>query len=232
MRPAHRRGSTRHEYSVRLARLGRGVETSEQGQPRIHRVRHDMRRPADAPQLQREQRAEGMAGRDHGASRHAAVPDDGRLGRGAPGPGRTGTVRRIRFGTAGATGRAWWRRRPERPAGGPPRAGSRAGAAAVSKTRPAAGSAARWSPRPQSFIGKPSADVGCREVRLPSQLDHSLVPLPGFRGFPPGLRTGAAADEEECCIRVLPKLGTEIAEGAVAVSEAPCGFCSADPVDE
>ncbi len=53
-----------------------GVQPGEQGGAGIEDVGHHMRRPSDPPQLQRQQGPEGMASRDPGAPRHAAVGDN------------------------------------------------------------------------------------------------------------------------------------------------------------
>ncbi len=55
--------------------LGDGIEAGEQGEPLVEGFGHDPRGPADAPQLEGEQRAEGAAGRDHRAARQAVLTE-------------------------------------------------------------------------------------------------------------------------------------------------------------
>ncbi len=52
------------------------VQPGEQGDAGVGDVGHDMRRPSDPPELQRQQGPEGMARRNHRAARHVAVGDD------------------------------------------------------------------------------------------------------------------------------------------------------------
>ena len=211
---------------------GRGVEAGEQGDSRIHRVRHDVGRPSDAPELEGQERAEGMAGRDHRAPRHAAVADDGveveprQVGSdqeqpaelGAKPPGRQVEHRGVGDRGGLRAGRLdpvlrWAARQLREP--GLPQDPLHGGLPGLDPLR-----------------REPPADVGRREVRLPAQLDRPLVPPPGVRPLPPGSRSRAPAGEEEGCVRVPAELGTEVAEGAVAVSKAPGRLDGACPVDE
>ncbi len=65
--------------------LGDGIEAGEEGEPLVKGFGHDPRGPADAPQLEGEQGAEGAAGRDHRAARqavlaeHVVEPDPGEV---------------------------------------------------------------------------------------------------------------------------------------------------------
>ena len=55
--------------------LGDGIEAGEQGEALVEGFGHDPGGPADAPQLEGEQGAEGAAGRDHRATRQAVLAE-------------------------------------------------------------------------------------------------------------------------------------------------------------
>ena len=60
------RGSTRHEHSVSVARLGMALSPANSAIPssRISGMTYDMALAADAPELERQERPEGAVRRD------------------------------------------------------------------------------------------------------------------------------------------------------------------------
>ena len=205
--------------------LGDGIEAGEEGEPLVKGFGHDPRGPADAPQLEGEQGAEGAAGRDHRAARqavlaeHVVEPDPGEVAGkqeqaaelGAQAAG--GQVQGAVVGDGGVhgsgSGGALCRRAP-------PQLGQ---AGALEHARDSGGADRQ---------GLLRGDLGGREIALVAQRENALVAVRvGLR-----LALAAAVGEEERPVGLLQERGAQIAQGAGCVAKAAGGLLERGVVDE
>ncbi len=209
--------------------LGDGIEAGEEGEPLVKGFGHDPRGPADAPQLEGEQGAEGAAGRDHRAARqavlaeHVVEPDPGEVAGkqeqaaelGAQAAG--GQVQGAVVGDGGVhgsgSGGALCRRAP-------PQLGQ---AGALEHARDSGG-----ADRQGLLRGEVRGDLGGREIALVAQRENALVAVRvGLR-----LALAAAVGEEERPVGLLQERGAQIAQGAGCVAKAAGGLLEQGVVDE
>ena len=207
--------------------LRHGVEASEQGEPRVEGLGHDVHGPADAPQLEGEQRADGAAGGDHGAARQAVRGEEAV-------EVEAGEVGGEQEQAAEVGAQAPWREIERAPVGDRRRLG--AGGAALlggappelREPGPAQDPGDGGGADRQALVGgQARGDLGRRELLVAAQRDDARIAVrPG-----PGLPPAAAVGQEEGAVGLLAEGGAEVAEGADGIAEAPGGLCQCQLID-
>ena len=199
--------------------FGHGIEAGEQREPRIEGLGHDVGGPSHAPQLEREQRAEGASGGDHRAARHVACLEHGveiepreivgeqeqaaEAGAQAPGPKVEGA--------AVGDGRLF----------GPGSLGARLGGAAPEFGQPGLFEHPRhggFADRHVVLGGQALGDLGRRHVVLLAQGNNAFVAV----GSWPWFAFAAAVGEEEGAVGLFAERGAQVAQGAGRIAEPSC----------
>ena len=229
----HHVGAAARVHAARIlgerGALGNDVEAGEEGETRIEGLGHDLGRASDAPQLEREQGAQGVAGGDHAASRQAAVggegvdADPGEIGGeqeqaaevGAQAPGRE--VERAPVGDGGGLG-----------LNGP--------AALVGRAPPQLGQPGLpddprhggLADRDPLLAGEKVGDLRRREVPFLAQPDDPRIAV----GSRPRPAPAAPVRQEEGLVGLPEEGGPQVPEGSGRIAEASGGLVDGEAVDE
>ena len=211
--------------------LGEGVEAGEQGQAGVEDLGHGLGGPADAPQLEGEQGADGAGGGNHGAAGQGVLGEEPveadllEQGQeqeqaaegGADPPGCE--IELPGIGNLGHVGAGEVGEQVGRPAG---EAGPAVAAQDIGDGGGADGEA----------VGVEEAgDVGNGELALVAELEDAAV-AGGFVRRGRGRQGGRRRGSEEAPVGMGQEVGAEVAQGAGSVAEAAGGLGGGAVLDE